>query len=340
MQKIPKGLLSIIVIFTVVFCMSLTCLKQSIAGTDYIEKWEDLPKYKLLPPETYDIESAKRLIVLAIQATAFMKGDWWRAHGLLGMTRIPGTSEEALYTGSGYSQLFKTALVSNTQTKMEGAAEWGDTALVVLAPIISPNKHKCKSWIYQREHFIGLIGYELNGRFTYNKDGNYGRILSSVSDHRNSLELSNIIKDAYVLYKNIKSKGFDDKTLGDAIGIANDFLKYDGIVIDYGEYPDLPFAQQIYQDTVTAIVEDRKKGDQFYYSLSTQMSMRDLNKDDVIALPENEQQLNILVKLIKEDLDDLEKNIMPTSELQAEKGKHNPSVSEKIKETITLRKNK
>src|SRR5262245_17500394 len=50
---------------------------------DKVERYEDLPKFGLVPPEQTNHRSGKNLILLAIKANAFLKGDWVASLGFL-----------------------------------------------------------------------------------------------------------------------------------------------------------------------------------------------------------------------------------------------------------------
>jgi len=278
---------------------------------EYVAVAENPTKYGLVAPQVHDIKSAKRQIVYTLLSTPLFKGDWFLAHGLLGVTRIPDDINECLYAKLGYKSLFKS-MVLGGGTKIERVAECGDGLLLHHLP---NTEIPTESWIYWREHYIGAIGYKLNDRFKFNEEGNYipSPILKPCPTHVSVSELKTEIEGAYQLYDKLRKKGFEDKTLGDSIGMGYVFLRYDDPYYRVPENPILflPFLEQVYTDTMLAVLKQMLRGMPFYRALEWEMGSRGLNKDDVLLMPwelSREQYLAAL-KLIIEDLDSLEKSL-------------------------------
>lgn len=327
-----KRLLKLLVVFVAVAIIGIAV--SDAFNDEYIERWDELTKYGLLPLDVYDMKSAKRLIILAIQATATLKGNWWTAHGLLGATRIPQQPDEALYASIGYASLFRSASASFFRgTKMEAVDKGPYSGLLD----VMFDEASSSSWVYMREHYLGRLGYELNDRFRYNEEGNYGCILSPAPNHKMSLVMKQTVEQACAFYETMREKGFDDKTLGDAIGVASAVLEYDGIKLDSDVIFGLPHAKQIYKDVLTDVIKDIQKGTSFSYALAAQMDIRGLQKDDIIAMPESQEQMDAIVKLIKEDLDNIEKIVLVSPSNKSEKQESfGNGIRQKIKKTIEI----
>jgi len=274
----------------------------------YLESLDSFKNIPVLNSLENDVGVAKKLIVMVVGSTAFAKGIWYPSYGLLGAFMIGD-----MYYTLAYESLFASIFASgNTVGKMEATLKTANDLVIDRLGMGSerPTELRCKSWIYWREHYIGKIAYEIENRFSINKEGEYEQVLEPYSEYYTSSfnkfltsALVRIVPNAYEAYKQIKERGYTDETLGDAIGIGNAILQYDGM--NYLDNPYLlPFSRKDYYEVVTSVIESiRNSGSSPFSALHSAMQSRGMASDDNILLPSNNWNHVSCVKLIIEDLD-------------------------------------
>jgi len=282
--------------------VSMAAVAAAAAPT---ESWEDLAKLGATPPTQYDARAARRVIVAALEAGAVAQEDWWTANGLWGASRLPASSPEGACARVGYRSLFGSAFAADANSKLERIATGPDVDTLLAAANAGS---KCV--IFQRESGLAALGYYLNARFQTDARGSFGRILTQNREHPADRELTKVLGGAYALYSRLEARGFDDKTLGDAIGFAQAFLEYDGI----GAYESgiresvyLPATAQSYRDAVKAMIEQMRRGRSFFDALGREMAASGFHRLDVIAEAADPAAQKALIKIVREDLDGLER---------------------------------
>ncbi|HRY28780.1 MAG TPA: hypothetical protein P5079_01940 [Elusimicrobiota bacterium] len=287
--------------------VGMTMLIGITVGSRAAINWEEMGRHGMMPPKTYNFDSAKKIINATLEMTARAREAWWMANGMLGASRIPANTPKGSCACRGYNSLFSSGFASSQNTKMERVATGPCLDMLVLT-----DHPGCNSWVCLRERYIGRIGYYLNTRFQVDGRGFPGRILSSVREHKSHEELTKFLGDAYALYRRLEGRGYEDRTLGDAIGIVSAFLDYDGLMPSASgirEIMYLPATSQTYADTARSVIEDMRRGQTFYSALAVEMGKRNLHRNDIIAFPDDEAQHKVLLSLIREDLNGLEKTI-------------------------------
>ena len=267
----------------------------SFETLDQIEKYEDLPKYGLVAPEQYNHKSGKNLVLLALKATSWFKGNWLMAHGLLGTNML----DINVHDRTGYESLF----LSLTQRfKMYASYLNDDNTLLV--DWVKP-KEELKSIISKREAFIYLISTQLNARYVYNNEGNFGRNYTPEKNRESNNSLKQILFEGLKVYDQLKQQGFDDKTLKDTLGMAYASLDYDGVFLSAKTTRPLGIPQ-IYSDALTATLTELKENPnhsyEFLEELGWEMQARDLSTFDEILAPSNDKNHQAILKIVEADL--------------------------------------
>ena len=256
-------------------------------------------KYKVPGPYTYDMAKAEKVISCVIRTGATEREVWWQGAGLAGTSMIPREPYEAFELFMGFASLFGSGVVNNSQTKIEAAVNGRYAVLLAL------NDLKSRSWVSARERFFALAGINFKDQFVYGPEGNYGRVIAPLPTHQNIKRLANALSDACNLYFDAKAKGFDDATLGDALGLAAAFLKHRNLfpadfTLDRGLEERLPFPQHIYDEVFSGVMADMAKEIPFFYALKKEMSDRGLPTDDIVSSPQKFPQA-ALIGLISSD---------------------------------------
>ena len=260
-----------------------------------IEKYEDLPKYGLVAPEQYNHKSGKNLVLLALKATSWFKGDWLMAHGLLGTNMLDINVHDRI----GYKSLF----LSLTQRfKMYASYLNDDNTLLV--DWVKP-KEELKSIIAKREAFIYLISEQLNARYIYNNEGGFGRNYLPEKSRKSHKKLKQLLVDGLKVYDQLKHQDFDDKTLKDTLGMAYASLDYDGVYLSVTDIRQLGNLQT-YSDALTATLTELKENpnhsNEFLEELGWEMQARDLSTFDEILAPSNDKNHQAILKIVEADL--------------------------------------
>jgi hypothetical protein len=265
---------------------------------DKVEKCEDLPKYGLVAPEQYNHKSGKNLVLLALKATSWFKGDWLMAHGLLGTNML----DVNVHDKSGYKSLF----LSLTQ-RFKMYASYLNDDNTLLTSLSKPHK-SLKSIIAKREASIYLISTELNGRYVYNNMGNFGRNYLPEKNRDSHKKLKQLLIDGLKVYGQLKEQGFDDKTLKDVLGMAYASLDYDGIYLSVSEIRQLGVLQ-IYSDALIAtLIELKEKPNhsyEFLEKLGWEMQARNLSTFDDILAPSDDKNHLAILKIVEADLNQI-----------------------------------
>ena len=252
-----------------------------------------LSKYRIPGPDTHNMVKAEKVISCVVRTGALDREVWWQGAGLAGTSMIPRQPYEAFELFMGFASLFESGVGNNSQTKIEAAANGRYAVLPAL------NDLKSRSWVSGRERFFALTGINFRDQFVYGPEGNYVRVIAPLPSHQNIKRLANALSDACDLYFGAKAGGFEDATLGDAIGLAAAFLKYRNLfpadfTLDRGQEERLPFPQQVYDGVFAGIMADMAKEIPFFYALKKSMSDRGLAAEDIIAAPQKFREAALL----------------------------------------------
>jgi len=264
---------------------------------DQVEEYEDLEKYGLVAPEQYNHRSGKNLILLAIKANSFFKGDWVVAHGLLGTNMIDVDVIDRI----GYKSLFLSLNV------MQGFKLYANSIMDDLALLaeLDGGVKQTKSIIARREGSLYSIANQLEARYIYNNAGNYGRNYFSESNRQSNEELKTALLSGLKIYNELLGKGFDDKTLRDSLCMTYASLDYDEVSvegIDIYKLGSLQVCTDALKATLTKLAGKKDHSANFLYELGWEMQARNLASDDKILLPEDDESYEAMIVVFEEDL--------------------------------------
>ncbi len=271
---------------------------KSFEELDKVEEWEKLKDYGLLPPDTYNHKSGKNLIMLALKPTSFFKGDWVAAHGLLGVSMLDTRVIERI----AYRSLFRSIL-SYQSFKMYSNYK-GDNGLLMS---IDKGIIDSKSIIAKRESVITVAAWELNSRYIYDNQGNFGRNYYPDPTRKDNENLKKIFIEGIKVYEELKEMGYDDKTLKDCLGMVYASLDFDGVYLEdaYKLYP-----LQVYSDTLNATLAKLRKNKEHSYDvleeIGWEMEARGLAAQDKILLPDDDSNFQEILKIVEGDLSHIE----------------------------------
>ena len=240
--------------------------------------------------------SGQQKIVSAIKMAAFKDENAWSTYGLKGVSLFPrrGLNYNVVV---GYRSLFASGLWNSYKSKIELSISETFYPLDLNSETVDDQG----SWIYQREYYISRIAKLIYDRFgSYSDYESKGKQYASNSNDMHSVTLKRFCEDAYKFYIKTKKRGFDDRTLGNAIGLGYGTLVYDGIIHE-GNVFALPEEHTKYKKIISDSIYGYKDG--FSLSkLSNEMARQGLFRDDIIAFPSSKEQHQAIVQLIKEDL--------------------------------------
>jgi hypothetical protein len=264
------------------------------AGECFAAPGDCAGSYKLPKPGTYDMGKAGQVITCVLAASSIGKEIWWKGAGLAGVAMIPREPFEAFELFISYAALFDSGLHRNSQTKIEAAAGTRHAAQLAL------NDPKSKLWALRRERFFALEGITFTEQYVYGPEGTYGRVIASLPVHQNLRRLANALSDATELYLETKGSGFDDATLGDALGMAAAFLKRRGVfppdfTLDRSAQESLPFSQGVYDEVFASVLGDMDRQVPFFYALKDRMAEKKLAAADLLPAAPAPQPLLDLV---------------------------------------------
>jgi len=272
----------------------------SFEKIDQVQNYGDLAKYGLVAPDQYNHRSGSNLVMLAIAAKSTFKGPWVTAHGLLGTNMLDVTVEDR----AGYQSLF----LSLTQDYKMYASNLFDASVLLTVALREPS-WSLKSIIAMREAYICLVSWELNARYIYNADGNYGRGYLPEHGRKSNGMLKKHLIDGLKCYRKLNEMGFDDKTLKDTLGMAYASLNYDGVVLSSADTRDLDVLQT-YSDALAATLTELKNNpnhsEEFLEKLGWEMQRRGLSTHDEILSPSNDKNYQAILKIVQADLENIE----------------------------------
>ncbi|QQG43202.1 MAG: hypothetical protein HYW45_03300 [Candidatus Daviesbacteria bacterium] len=274
----------------------------SFNSLDKVEKFEDLTKWGLVAPEQYNHTAGKNLIMLAIKANAIQKGDWVTAHGLLGTSML----DVDLLDREGYKSLF-SSMFTIQGFKMYASSLNTDMGLLVdIDGTVKPTK----SIIAQREGIIYAASNELEGRYVYNDAGNFGKNYLPEPTRKSNAKLSKILLNGLKVYNQLRTAGFDDKTLRDALCITYASLDYDNVSVDSTDIyylGSLQVCKDALKATLTKLNSEKDNNYNFLQELGWEMQSRSLASGDGILIPDDEKNFEAMLKVIEKDLDSIKK---------------------------------
>jgi hypothetical protein len=259
--------------------------------------FEDLSRYGLVAPGAHNHKAGSQIVLLALKVTSLFKGDWVMAHGLLGVSMLNVEVTE----GIGYRSLFlKYALAGN---KLATVYETNNNGLLVDA--VSRLPKKTSSIIARREAALYCLADQLFSRYRYNDEGNYAQMYQPSERPKSNASLRGCVAAAIQVFRELKKKGFEDKTLKDALGLAYASLDRDGAMALPAEAFTLGPAQ-VFRDALDAALVSLTKWPQDSAYLldrfTGQMEARGLTVNDEMQLPSSQEALDALLKIVADDL--------------------------------------
>jgi hypothetical protein len=269
----------------------------NLQSLDKAEHFEDLGKYGLVSPDAHNHKAGSNLIMLGLKANAFGKGDWVMAHGLLGVSML----DVDVIDGIAYRSLFLPYAFIHT-FKMNASHLINNNALLMEVNGVPKSS---KSIIARREAAIYTMSHHLNGRYVYNREGNFGRNYSPEPNRKSNEQLMQTLEAGLKIVAELEGMGFDDKTLKDTLGIGYASLEYDHVDLrDPNIYKLGPL--QVYRDTLNATLtklrENRDHSYEVLYQLGWEMQARGLAADDKMFLPKDQNNFEAMLKVVESDL--------------------------------------
>jgi len=305
MKSFNKILLFLILLFSVpppsYAQNSQTQLKKvlSFESLDKIEMYDDLPKYGLVAPNHKNHVSGKNLIMLALKATSFLKGDWVLAHGLLGVTML----DVEVIDFIAYRSLFMGGI---KRSKMHSSYS-GDNSLLAFQQKTTPNS---KSIITKREAAIYLLSNELRSRYVYNDKGNFERNYDPQPGRKSNEKLKDAFKGGITVLQELSEMKYRDDTLRDILGMAYASLNHDSLFLSFEETRSLG-PLQVYSDALSATLKRFKENPDHSYDLLNEleweMQSRGLTINDQILLPVKNDNFQAILRIIEKDIDVIKK---------------------------------
>jgi hypothetical protein len=263
---------------------------KSFDSLSDVTKYDDLKTWGLVGPGQHEHQSGKNLVLLALKANSISKGDWVSSLGLLGVAMLHAD----IYSAQGYKSLFTANLVADSDFKMYGTTLIGNNQSIL--------RIQSKSIVGRREAAIFGVANAFFGRYCSSP-------AAQVNNFNESLKQA--LKSGLTVYLELKAKGYDDKTLRDALNIARASLESDKVLNEDVAYNELGL-WQVHQDALAAALQQmREKKWEFSETtfeavLKIEMSIRGLVTSDGFLIPENEQSFAVLVKLVESDLNGIE----------------------------------
>ncbi len=272
----------------------------SLESLDKAETYEDLKKWGLVAPDHYNHKSGKNLILLALKSTSFFKGDWVAAYGLLGTSMI----DVEVLDRIGYESLFLSLKVLGS--KMRASHVMNNTPLLV---DIDGSIMISKSIIARREAAIYSVSRATEARYIYDDIGNFARNYSPERNRKSNKGLRKAALSGLKIYEELRKMGFDDKTLRDTICMAVGSLSIDRGVSDsdFSMVGPLQVCIDALKATLATLGEKKNHDYDFLFTLGFEMQARGLATDDKILLPEDEKNLEAILKIVEKDLDLIKK---------------------------------
>lgn len=256
-----------------------------------IKEFSELRRFGLVGPEERDHEAGTNLILLALGATAYGKGDWVQAIGLLGAQMIDVELDVRL----AYQAIFQTGF-GCTLRNLDDPHTRGNAGLLVpveweLSKVRAPVPAK-NSIIARRETALVAIAETLSSRYRYGPDGNYRRDYGSAPRHPGTLKLTDAFNYGMQVFLELRQQQLTDLTLQAALGAAAASLDHNDTPIPINQQIQIPRFQS-YRDALNAAfgrireVTERSGETDFLSEYCQQLELRELRVgNDALLLPE------------------------------------------------------
>lgn len=148
---------------------------------------------------------------------------------------------------TAYQSLFSTH--AHVGYKLSIVREVNNNALLVDSVGRLPKK--TSSIVTRRESTLYCLADQLLGRYRYDDEGNYAQMYQPSKRPRTNARLKDCATLGVQLFRDLKGKGFEDKTLRDALGMAYASLDRDSAVVMTPEVFSLGPAQ-VFRDALDA----------------------------------------------------------------------------------------
>lgn len=266
-----------------------------------------LKDIKLLPPRERDHRKGSDLVLIAlVSSNLAFNGSWTEAYGLVGVSMLNVSDNDSI----AYESMFKRIIGSKLSTTMLMS---GNVLLVEDHFKDSFSFPATNSWITKRESIFYVLSGQINNRFIFNNEGNWGRNYNPDPKRKYRKKKIEVLKSGLNLLKQFRSEGFNDLTLKDSLGVF-----YAIVERDYGTLNEISLVDrrwivpiQKYRDALEATLNILKKDPkdhsaEFLEELRVQMQIRDLATDDRVLLPKDVQSHKAFLKIVEKDLENIE----------------------------------
>lgn len=237
-------------------------------------------EFRVHEPHRYDHVAGKQFITRALAKTAYGKGDWLQAYGLLGATLLQcdfhdRDAYKSLFLSVGYrSKLEAMGVMPITLGAM--SADGSGTV-----PVARP------SVIFRRESAIYAIAENLAGRYMFDDSGSYRREYRPAQRRQNDVLLASV-QFAVAVLEDLNESNYVDLTLRDIVGVAIASLERDGVYVPLKISMTIG-SVQVHRDaldaTLLALGKNLEHGQSLFEELQTNMTIRRLETFDTMLLP-------------------------------------------------------
>jgi hypothetical protein len=262
-----------------------------------------LLRYGLVGPGAHNHKAGSQLVLLALKVTSRGMGNWVMAHGLLGVSMLNVNSIDEL----GYRSLFLKH--AHGSGKLSTVRETNTSDLLVNADSGMPEK--TPSLIAKREAALYCLADQLWDRYIYNDEGNYAQVYEPSPRPKTNARLKGCIAAGMQIFHELKAKGFEDKTLKDALGVAFASVDRDrAMALPTDAFTLGP--PQVFRDALDAALRwpTNPQDNAFILrTLNTQMEARGLMASDEMLLPSSEEALDALLKIVADDLAAIDRGV-------------------------------
>ena len=256
----------------------------------------------------YDHETGKALVLRALTITGYRRR-LSAAHGMLGTSMLSCSVPDKV----AYRLLFSFSAEAD---KMLANSRDGD---FLLLERLDSTFSETRSFITKREAVISAVAYAIDSRFTFDRDGMWGRVYAPDLDRPGNEKNRRTLSVGLSFYRELKEeKGYDDETLRDSLGMLYACLEFDKVSLSQEpgrELLSLLGPLQVYEDALNASLGILKanilNSEEVLDVIAPQMGSRGLSSLDVMVFPNDEKQHQRLLELVSADLDQIETDTPP-----------------------------
>jgi len=272
---------------------------RSFAQMDSIGGYGDLPAYGLLPPGSHSHEAGANLIMLAVAATYYGKGNWAQAIGSLGVTMLNVSVSDRI----GYYSLFDGG---THRFKMQASYSIDNNGMLVG---YGSDKAASLSSVTARESAIYRTADAIRSRFAYDQNGNHRRLYEPQAGRGE--DLMTALSLGYEVLEDLASEDYADMTLRDCLGMTYVVPERDQAPVNVLDYPHLG-PLQVYRDALHEVLQKLAANLEHSYDILDQlgwaMSSRGLAANDKMLLPDfdNPNNFQTFLAILRTDLESID----------------------------------